>query len=136
MSRPKKIARLKQKTVERKLQRELRANIERLEVGLKIIDGGKERRINFDGGEDPNEWGQIDITAKDKKGWTVVIELKAGRAGRRAIGQILGYMGVLMKSVKSIRGILVAKEFSPKGIAAARAVPKLKLIKHSDLHFK
>ncbi len=112
---------------ERDLQHALRANIKQLEAGLTIADGGKERIVKYGGKAEP---GRIDITAEDRKGATVVIELKRGKAGRRAIGQILGYMGILMRGNKPIRGILVAAEFSPQGIAAAFPVPNLQLRKY------
>src|SRR4029077_2516811 len=93
-----------------------------------ITDGGKEQIVKYGGKANS---GFIDITAKDGDGTTAVIELKAGKAGRRAIGQILGYMGVLMRGKKLIRGILVAKACSPQGIAAARPVPNLQLSKYT-----
>jgi len=109
--------------IERDLQEVLRKknNIEQLEPRLKIIDGGKEQIV---------ESGRIDITAEDNNGTTVVIELKAVKAGRRAIGQILAYMGDLSVGKKPIRGILVAEEFSPQAIAA-RIVPNLQLKKYT-----
>lgn len=114
--------------LERDLKRTLRGKIERLEPGLKIADRGKERTVEYGGTANP---GQIDITAEDRRGATVVIELKRGKVGRRAIGQILGYMGALMLREKSIRGILVAEKFSPQGIAAARPVPALQLRRYT-----
>ncbi|MCY3656287.1 MAG: endonuclease NucS [Chloroflexi bacterium] len=57
--------------LERDLQHALRSNIEQLESGLKIVDGGKERVV---------EAGKIDVTARDADGRLVVIELKAGTA--------------------------------------------------------
>jgi RecB family endonuclease NucS len=115
-------------TTERDLKCALHADAEQLEARLTITDGGKEQIVKYGGKAEP---GFIDITAKDRDGTTVVIELKAGKAGRHAIGQILGYMGVLMQGKKPIRGILVAKEFSPQGIAAARPVPNLQLSKYT-----
>jgi Endonuclease NucS len=115
--------------LERDLQNALRNNIEQLELGLTISDGGKEREVEFDNDDEVS--GRIDITAEDTKGATVVIELKAGKAGRRAIEQIAAYMGVLIQSKKPIRGILVAEECSPQAIAAARVVPDLQLRKYS-----
>lgn len=109
--------------IERDLQRALRSNIEQLEAGLKITDGGKEQLV--DAGR-----GRIDITAEDRNGATVVIELKRGEAGRRAIGQILAYMGDLTVGKKPVRGILVARDLSPDAIAAARVVPALQLRKY------
>jgi hypothetical protein len=113
---------------ERYLQAALRANIEQLEAKLEIIDGGKERTVEYGGAANP---GRIDITAKDDVGAIVVIELKAGEAGRHAIGQILGYMGALAPGSKPTRGILVAEDFSPQAKAAASAVPGLQLRKYN-----
>jgi hypothetical protein len=92
--------------IERDLQRVLRDNIEQLEPGLKITDGGKEKAVAA---------GRIDITAEDRNGVAVVIELKTGEADRPAIGQILAYMGDLAADKKptgadqstiGVRGIL------------------------------
>ena len=106
--------------LERDLQQALRRNIGSLEPGLTIVDGGGERKVEFG--------GLIDILAKDRSGGTVVIELKAGRADRNAIGQILSYIGELMEEATPVRGILVAAEFSPRAIAAARAAPNIRLV--------
>lgn len=107
--------------LERDLQAALRANIEQLEHGLKIVDGNKEQTV---------ESGRIDITAQDRNGATVIIELKAGTADREAVAQILAYMGDLMRTGKPVRGILVAGDFPPRTYAAARAVPNLQLKKY------
>lgn len=119
--------------LERKIQRLLRLNIQQLEGGLKVVDGGKEQLIQYGGGAEP---GRIDITAQDKKRVIVVIELKRGKAGRRAVGQILGYMGVLMQRRKPVRGILVAKKFSPQARAAASTVASLELRELRTLSLK
>jgi len=108
--------------LERDLQRALRANIEQLEPGLKITDGGKEQTVDS---------GHIDITAEDANGATVVIELKAGSADRDAIGQVLSYIGDLTGPKKIVRGILIAGSFSLRAIAAARAVPNLELKRYA-----
>jgi RecB family endonuclease NucS len=50
--------------LERDLQEALRKNIEQLESGLTIVDGGKEHIV---------ESGRIDITALDQSGTKVVI---------------------------------------------------------------
>ncbi len=109
--------------LERDLQIALRSNIEQLEQGLKIIDEGRERTT---------EAGRIDITAEDQQGGIVVIELKAGAANPDCVAQILSYMGVLSeKEQKTIRGILVAGDFPPRVVFAARAVPNLQLKKYT-----
>jgi hypothetical protein len=108
--------------LERDLQIALRKAIEQLERGLTIADGDREQTVAS---------GRIDITARDQSGAMVVIELKAGPADRDAIGQILAYMGDLMEGpASSVRGILVAREFKPRAIAAARAAPNIRLVRY------
>jgi hypothetical protein len=111
--------------LERDLQSALRERIGQLEPGLTVIDGNKERSV-------PS--GRIDITARDRSGVTVVIELKAGEADRDALGQILAYMGDLMTTEKSVRGILIAGDFTPRAIAAARAAESVELLRY-DISF-
>jgi Endonuclease NucS len=109
--------------LERDLQDALRSNIEQLEPGLKIVDGGKEQIV-------PS--GRIDITAKDKRGAMVVIELKAGEADRDAVGQLLSYMGDMVSdSSTPVRGILVARGFSTRAISAARATGNVELKRYT-----
>lgn len=114
--------------LERDMQAALRLDIGQLEPGLTIIDDGAERSVDS---------GFIDITARDSSGATVVIELKAGAAGQRAIAQILSYMGDVSAEEEGgkVRGILVASEFDAKSKAAARMVPSLVLRKYSIRFF-
>jgi len=107
--------------LERDLQKALREHIDALEPGLTINDGQKEKSV-------PS--GRIDITARGRDDATVAIELKAGEADRDAIGQILAYMGDLMSGEKSVRGILVAGDFTPRAIAAARAAGSVRLARY------
>ncbi len=106
--------------LERDMQAALRRNLDQLEPGLTEIDGGNERRVDA---------GFIDITAQDAAGSVVVIELKAGRATREAIGQILSYMGdvKLAEPTKEVRGVLIAADFDHRTKAAASMVPSIKL---------
>lgn len=110
-------------SLERDMQAALRKNIKSLDPKLKIIDEGAERAVSS---------GLIDITCEDNKS-LVVIELKAGKADSRAIGQILGYMGDLQEAENEtpVRGILVAHDFDKRARAAARVVPTLTLKKYS-----
>ena len=109
--------------LERDLQRALRAEIQQLEPGLKVIDGGSERTVQA---------GRIDITAEDSDGQMVVIELKAGKADLQSIGQLLSYMGsVNNDSSQEVRGILVANEFDHRLVMAAKAVSNISLIAYS-----
>jgi len=113
--------------LERDMQSALRSNIEQLETGLKIIDGGKERITDA---------GRIDITATDIKGNIVIIELKAITASPKVIAQILAYMGAIAKKErKPVRGILVASDFHKQVILASQAVPNLQLKTYS-IQFK
>lgn len=109
---------------ERDMQAALRDEIEQLEPGLEIIDDGAERTVDS---------GFIDITARDRTGATVVIELKRGTAGQKAVGQILSYMGDVAaeEEGRPVRGILVAGDFDHKAKSAARMVPNLSLRRYS-----
>jgi endonuclease len=111
--------------LERDLQLALRQNIEQLEPGLTISDDGREQTV-------PS--GRIDITARDRDGATVVIELKVGAVDRDAIGQWLAYMGDLAEQGGSVRGIFVARDFTLRLLSAARVVPNLRLVKYG-FHF-
>ena len=73
-------------------------------------------------------------SARDRDDATVVIELKVGVADRDAVGQILAYMGDLMDSSPSVRGIIVAREFHPRAVSAARAIPNIRLVQYG-FHF-
>jgi hypothetical protein len=106
--------------LERDLQLALRRSIEQLEPGLTIIDSDREQTVAS---------GRIDITSRDQRG-TVVIELKAGAADRDDIGQILAYMGDLIENEARVRGILVAREFTPRAVSAARAAANVRLVQY------
>lgn len=113
--------------LERDMQEALRRNITSLDPSLNILDDGAERAVNS---------GLIDITCDDGVS-IVVVELKAGKADSRAIGQILGYMGDIQEEEggKPVRGILVAHDFDKRTKAAARVVPTLTLKKYA-IEFK
>lgn len=111
-------------SLERDMQSALRKDISRLSSSFRIIDDGAERAV---------ETGFIDIMCEDTSDRSlVVIELKAGKADSRAIGQILGYMGdVAQDEGRPVRGALIAHEFDKRTISAARAVPNLELVKYA-----
>lgn len=106
--------------LDRDLQVALRRAIDLLESELRITDGGAPRQV---------ESGPIDITARDAAGATVVILLKAGVGGQRAVTQILSLMGDVQAEEPntSVRGVLVASTFDRKGLAVARMAPSLTL---------
>ncbi len=111
-------------SLERDMQRFLRGDITRLELGLTIIDDGAERAVLS---------GFIDILARDASGAVVVIELKAGKTDARVIGQVLGYMGDIADDdePQTLRGIIVAHEFDQRTKSAAHAVPNLMLMRYA-----
>lgn len=109
-------------TMEKDLQAALRMSIAQLEPGLTVIDGGMEKVV-------PS--GRIDILARDASGTLVVIELKAVKAPRDAVAQVLAYMGDLHGEAQGrVRGMLIAPDFEPKAVAAALVVPTLKLVRY------
>jgi endonuclease NucS-like protein len=111
-------------SLEKDMQAILRRNIGQIEQGLEIADGNAEKKVNS---------GFIDILVRDCDGNMVVIELKAVKARREVIGQILAYMGDISDGCDNtkVRGILIAPDFDPKVMAAARMVPSLTLKKYS-----
>jgi len=111
--------------LERNLQSALRSNIEQLEPGLSIVDGGRERTTKT---------GRMDILAEDRNSNLVVIELKAGRAPSDVITQTLSYMNAIAEEEgRPVRGAIVAGEFTDRVISAAKAVPNLDLFTYSYL---
>jgi len=109
--------------LEKDMQAAIRKNIGQIEKGLRITDNGRERSV---------ETGYIDITAVDSDSTPVVIELKTGVAGQRAVAQILSYIGSVMEEegTDRVRGILIASEFDRKARAAAKVVPNLTLMRY------
>lgn len=100
-------------------------NLDQLEEGLKLYSDWKNSGRQYS-----TDVGRIDLLALDKSGAYVVIELKAGKAIDHVIGQILGYMRYVRKSLangKEVRGIIVADEFDERLKYAAAEIPKLKL---------
>jgi len=110
-------------SLEKDLNAALRQNIVQIEPGLIVIDGGKERTAAS---------GRIDILAQDAQGRKLVIELKAVKAPRDAVAQVLAYMGdIQAESGGEVRGLLIAPDFDPRAVSAARMVPLLQLQRFS-----
>ncbi len=109
-------------SLEKDLQSAIRLNIETIELGLKIVDGGNERNTKA---------GRIDITAQDENRRKVIIELKAIEARPSVIAQTLAYMEAVSEEDKcEVRGIIIASGFSERVLLASRQIKNLKLIEY------
>jgi len=95
-------------SLEKDLQNYLAKNPSVIEVGLKLIEGGKEF--------DTQRVGRMDLLCKDKEGNYVVVELKKGSVGDMVAGQILRYIGWVQEYFKTdkVRGIIIANEKDEK----------------------
>ena len=106
-------------SLEADLQRSLRDNLGQLSPELAVADGNSERTTAA---------GRMDILARGSDGTLWVIELKAGRADEKAVGQLAAYMGALAEEEpEDIRGLLVAREFTEKARYALRAIQAISL---------
>ncbi len=105
--------------LEREMQQAVRKQLEELEPGLTVVDGGNERSVAT---------GKIDIVARDANGCLTVIELKAGLCPSSALEQVLGYADALAEEENEpVRAFLIAGEFSDRTRAAARRTVELSL---------
>jgi RecB family endonuclease NucS len=105
---------------EKELKAILRQRLDRVEEGLVEADGGRERAVAT---------GKIDVTARDKHGNFVVIELKVGPCPVGAVEQVLGYASDLEAETGTpCRAVIIASEFSERIRAAARRTHELYLI--------
>jgi len=99
--------------LEREMNRALRRNIERLDPGFAIADGGAERTVSR---------GRIDILVRDANERLVVIELKPDLATDGVLAQVLDYVQALVdEGEERPRAMIVALGFSPRLRNAARA---------------
>ncbi len=121
-------------SLEYDLENSLIANLEQLEKGLRLY-----QKNGLTGQQvDAKAAGRIDILAIDSNDDLVVIELKAGEAGRQVCGQIQAYRGWVKENLagqKKVRGIIVASEFTERLVYAAKVMPDLRL-KRYQINFK
>jgi hypothetical protein len=88
------------------IQRYFEANIQAIEEGLHLVE--KDDVL-------PQNAGEPDLICKDRDGNYVVIELKAGKAGYNALGQVISYKSAIKERTnRKVRGILIAHDFDPK----------------------
>jgi endonuclease len=112
-------------SLERDVHRYLASHLAKLEPGLTLHEDGVEYQTDA---------GRIDILAIDTNQQLVAIEIKAGKAGDRALGQLLGYVGCLscQEVIRGqIRGILVAADFDNRVVYACKSLPNVKLVKYT-----
>lgn len=107
-------------------------NLATLPIGKKrlklLVD-----EMNRKGIEHQTDVGPIDILAVDEDGNFVVFELKLSRGPDRAMGQLLRYMGWVMKMLagkKEVHGVIVAKDMDTKLMHASLAVPNVSLLEY------
>jgi RecB family endonuclease NucS len=79
--------------------------------------------------EYPTDVGRIDLLVSSGQKTLWVVELKAGVAGRDAIGQIISYIGAVrqMHPGKTVLGLLVATDFDKSCLAAHRTINDVEL---------
>jgi len=110
-------------------------NLELIEKGLSLFVDKYEKT----GRQYPTEVGRIDLLCVTPDGQYVVIEFKKGKSSDKIIGQVFRYMGwvfVNLSKDKTVRGIIVARDFDHKlkyaikGIQYTEETNLLKVIKH------
>jgi endonuclease len=110
-------------SLERDLQEYLLRDLSCVEKGLKVYSHN-----GISGKEYSTEVGRIDILAQDSNEDYVVIELKAGTANHSVIGQVLGYISCIRKTLaegKNVRGIIIADDFDKR---VKYAIEELKIL--------
>jgi hypothetical protein len=115
-------------SLERDLEEYISRNLGQIEEGLTLYS-----EEGLSGRQYSTDVGRIDLLAIGKEGNFVVIELKAGLATDRVIGQVLGYMRYVRKNLakgKDVRGIIVADDFDERLKYAVAEIPRLKLKKY------
>ena len=104
-------------TLENDLEEHLVKKLDQIEDGLRLYKSKDDNGQDIVGRQFIIGIGRIDILAIDKEDNFVVIELKAGNADYKVVGQILGYIGWIKKHIadgKRVRGIIIANDFDEK----------------------
>jgi hypothetical protein len=108
----------------RNLRKNLKKDLAPLEPGLKLFtEEGLDRLM---------EGTQIDILAQDVTGNLVVIKLRGDITQISTLNQIINSMASIKNELgeRSIRGVIVAKDFDNEVLLASRKVPNVSLVKY------
>jgi hypothetical protein len=111
-------------TFQKDLRKYLRRDISRLDPGLKLFSG---EGFDVSAGE-----AKIDILATDSKDNLVVVALGGETATISTLNQILNSMTSIKSELgeRSIRGLILAKDFGNEIIQAARKADNVSLVKY------
>jgi len=93
-----------------------------------FVDQAKHNGIEY-----PTDIGPIDILAVDENENFVVFELKLSRGPDKAMGQLLRYMGWVMKTLagqREVHGVIVAKDMDERLRYASLPVPNVSLLEY------
>lgn len=104
-----------------------------LSQNLALIEPGLIPHPEYPLQEFMTDVGRIDVFCVDREKRLVVIELKAGFADDRAVGQIAKYMGWVKQNLaegRELRGILICSDATPSGRSACYVVPGLQLMRY------
>lgn len=104
-----------------------------LSQNLALIEPGLAPHTEYPLQEFMTDVGRIDILCVDQAKRLVVIELKAGFADDRAVGQIARYMGWVKQNLPEgpeLRGILICSDATAGARAACYVVPDLQLMRY------
>ena len=114
------------KILEETLQKALGRNLALIEAGLVV-------HAEYPLQEFMTDVGRIDLLCVDKDKRLVVIELKAGLADDRAVGQIARYMGWVKQNLPEgprSRGVLICLDATPGARAALHVIPNLQIMRY------
>ena len=106
------------------MRKYLRRDIARLDPGLKLF--------SEEGFDISTEAAKIDILATDREGNLVVVMLEGETATIGTLGQILNSMASFKNELgeRSIRGLIVAKDFDNEIIPAIKKTTHVSLVKY------
>jgi hypothetical protein len=105
----------------------LARNLDRIEPGLHLYAAEGQSGIEY-----PVDAGRIDLLAIDRAGKYVVFELKLSKGRKKALGQLLYYMGWIDENLGNgpCRGFIIASEINEELRIAVSRAPDVGLAKY------